>query len=66
MHLNMSHSEVKMLPIRYRNWYLNRLARHFEEKNKLHESVKNNGNNNNHGNLDKFAQFESQINNKLK
>lgn len=31
----MSYSDVKQLPIRYRHWYLNRLVRHFEEKNNL-------------------------------
>ena len=66
MHLNMSYSEVKNLPIRYRHWYLNRLARHFEERNQLQESAKNSSKTSNSENLDKFAQFESQINNKLK
>ena len=62
----MSFSEVKSLPIRYRHWYLNRLTRHFEEKNKLYDSVKNSSKTSKSDNLDKFAQFESQINNKLK
>ena len=34
MHLNMSYSEVKRLPVRYRTWFIQRLIRHFEELNK--------------------------------
>jgi len=66
MHLNMSYSEVKSLPIRYRHWYLNRLTRHFEDRQELYESTKNKNSKSKSENLDKFAQFESQINNKLK
>lgn len=37
LHLNMSYSEVKRLPVRYRRWYLERLAKHFKEKNEIYE-----------------------------
>jgi hypothetical protein len=41
LHLNMSYSEVKSLPIRYRHWYLKRLAKHFKEKNDIYKSKDN-------------------------
>lgn len=67
MHLNMSYSEVKNLPIRYRHWYLNRLAKHFRDKNKSYEESKstNSASNNNNNDLNKFEQFQAQVNNKL-
>ena len=62
----MSYSEVHRLPIRYRRWYLDRLKRHFEEKNKAYEKsnqpIKPNKNSND-GDL--FSRFESQVKNKL-
>ena len=41
MHLNMSYSEVRSLPVRYRHWYMDRLLKHFREKN---ERVNNKNN----------------------
>lgn len=62
----MSYSEVRSLPIRYRHWYLRRLVRHFEEKNKHFEDAKSNNNtvqaSDNISNLNKF---ESQMNKKF-
>lgn len=37
----MSYSEVHRLPIRYRHWYLDRLAQHFKMKNKAHKEAMN-------------------------
>ena len=33
MHLNMSYSDVRSLPVRYRAWFIERLSSHFEQKN---------------------------------
>ena len=33
MHLGMSYTEIYKLPIRYREWYLNRLVEHFKQRN---------------------------------
>jgi len=62
----MSYSEVHRLPIRYRRWYLDRLKRHFEEKNKAYEKSNqpiSPNKNSNDGDL--FSRFESQVKNKL-
>lgn len=67
MHLNMSFSEVKKLPIRYRHWYLDRLAKHFNDKKEMMESVKSNNSarESNSDVMNKFAQFENQVNSKF-
>jgi hypothetical protein len=57
----MSHSEVRSLPIRYRRWYLDRLAKHFRDRNKKNESVSEQPSDK----LNAFAEFEKQINSKL-
>jgi hypothetical protein len=61
----MSHSEVKRLPVRYRHWYLKRLVRHFEEKNKVREEIKSNGQNKN-SQMSSLAAYENSLNNKFK
>jgi hypothetical protein len=33
MHLGMNYSEVRNLPIRYRRWFIDRLLKHFQDKN---------------------------------
>tara|TARA_Y100001972_G_C7417384_1_gene215865 strand:- start:175 stop:354 length:180 start_codon:yes stop_codon:yes gene_type:complete len=58
----MSHSEVRSLPVRYRRWYLDRLARHFKEQN---EKYNKNFNNEGDKDMGAFAEFEKQINSKL-
>ena len=40
MHLNMSYSEVQKLPVRYRHWFVKRLSKHFDQKNKILNSDK--------------------------
>jgi len=60
----MSHSEVSNLPIRYRHWYLSRLAKHLQQKNELYDKTKPRSDNNS-SDHEKFKEFESQINNKL-
>ena len=66
MHLNMSYSEVKRLPVRYRHWYLKRLVQHFEEKNKIREEIKNSNNQNKNSQLNSLAAYENSLNNKFK
>ena len=33
MHLNMSYSDVRKMPIAYRKWFIKRLVKHVEQKN---------------------------------
>jgi len=33
MHLGMQYSEVKRLPVRYRQWFVKRLVEHFKKMN---------------------------------
>ena len=67
----MTYSEVHRLPIRYRTWFLRRLAKHFEDKNQAYEDAKNKNSNRNsssrsENSLQKLSQFESQIKSKQK
>ena len=64
LHLNMNYSEVYNLPIRYRHWYLKRLARHIENKNEIVNNARNKkGDTNN--NLNSLNKFEDQISKKF-
>ena len=62
----MSYSEVHRMPVRYRRWFLQRLVRHFEDKNetrkKATEPLKQQDDSEN---LDMFSRFEDQVKNKL-
>jgi len=68
MHLNMSHSEVKSLPVRYRRWYLERLVRHFKEKNEIRENAKNKNSDKNSdtNKMNAFNAYQQDLNNKFK
>ena len=63
----MTYSEVHKLPIRYRHWFLRRLVRHFDSKNKAIEKAQNSSPSpqNSKDNLDMFSRFENQVKNKL-
>lgn len=62
----MSYSEVHRMPIRYRRWFLDRLVRHFEERNEARKTptapIKNKDN---VSDKDMFSRFEDQVKNKL-
>ena len=40
MHLNMSYTDIRSLPIRYRRWFIERLAKHFEAQNEITKGTK--------------------------
>ena len=60
----MSHTEVYNLPVRYRNWYTNRLVKHFKDKNESRSSATSQQGNT-HDNQKGFSQFQEMINNKF-
>jgi hypothetical protein len=59
----MSYSEVKNLPIEYRRWFLKRLVRDFEERNKQEKDSSNKEKN---YDMSKFDAFEKNVFKKLK
>jgi ABC-type uncharacterized transport system fused permease/ATPase subunit len=65
----MSYSEVHRLPIRYRSWFLRRLVKHFNDKNKAYEDAKLGNSSKNkdtsQSDIEKFKMFETQIKSKL-
>lgn len=40
MHLNMSYIELRNMPVRYRRWYLERLTKHFKQKNEAQDKAR--------------------------
>ena len=63
----MSYPQVHRMPVRYRRWFLERLVRHFEEKNKAIKKSSSEPLNNKDksGEYDMFSRFEDQVKNKL-
>jgi hypothetical protein len=38
-HLNMSYNDIRSMPIRYRNWYIDRLVKSVEEEAELRRRI---------------------------
>lgn len=64
----MGYSEVRNLPVRYRKWFIERLVKHFSEKNKLYENSDNNKNQRTVDNTDmsSFNKYQEMIDKKFK
>jgi len=60
MHLGMSYTELRRLPVRYRTWYINRLSKHFKDKNESRQNTSSNS-----FDSDAFSKFEKTVNKKL-
>jgi len=60
MHLGMSYTELRNLPVRYRSWYIKRLSKHFEDKNKSTENKPSES-----FDRSSFDKFEKTVNKKL-
>jgi len=41
MHMNFTYHDIRIMPTRYRQWYLNRLVKHFEKRNNMYEQTNN-------------------------
>lgn len=61
MHLNMSYTEVRRLPTRYRRWYLDRLVRYFKDRNAPSDKENTVTNDN----IDSLKQYEDMLNKKF-
>jgi len=57
----MSYSEVKELPTAYRQWFLKRLVREFNEKNEL---VAGSSSNNRGEDMNKLREYENMLSKK--
>jgi hypothetical protein len=60
MHLGMSYTELQRLPVRYRSWYVNRLSKHFKDKNEVTQNKSSSG-----FDSEAFSKFEKTVNKKL-
>ena len=60
MHLNMSYSEVRGIPVRYRRWFIERLLKYYEDKNDPDKRRGASAENNR-----AFSQYQEQLNKKF-
>jgi hypothetical protein len=63
MHLGMSYTELRRLPVRYRTWYVKRLSKHFEDKKKAMENRSSNSQSS--PDMSSLDKFEKMINQKI-
>ncbi len=62
LHLGMSYTEVRKLPVRYRRWYITRLLKHFKDKNEASQSKPKN----NSSNMQALDKYKTMIDKKFK
>jgi len=60
MHLGMTYSEVRGIPIRYRRWFIDRLLKYFKDKNNKTGASEAAADNNK-----SFSQYQEQLNKKF-
>ena len=65
MHLNMTYQDIRSMPIRYRRWYLDRLIKHFDKRNKMYENAGNPSSHRDSPDTAGFDKFNEMINNKF-
>ena len=63
MHLNMSYSDVRSMPIRYRKWFLKRLKRHFDKQSAMYDQKDTSKQN--ESNYDGFNKFSEMLDKKF-
>ena len=58
MHLNMSYSDVRSMPVRYRKWFLERLKKYFDKQSAMYERKDaSKQNESNYEGLNKFSEM---------
>ena len=62
MHLGMNYGEVRELPIRYRRWFIERLSKHFKDRNSAREEKPDT----NSSNMKSFGDYQEMLNKKFK
>lgn len=60
MHMGMSFSELQIMPVRYRHWFVQRLSKHFDDKNNV-----DNKKNQQQNHSESLARMEEFINKKI-
>jgi hypothetical protein len=63
MHMNFTYHDIRMMPVRYRQWYLKRLIKHFEKRNNMYEQANNPSKGT--GDMKGFDKFSEQMNKKF-
>ncbi len=64
MHLGMSYTEVRLLPTRYRRWYIDRLLKHFKDKNTARNNEEPDANVSN--NMQSLGDYQNMLDQKFK
>ena len=63
MHLNMSYSDVRSMPIRYRKWFLDRLKKYFEKQSEMYKGQDSSTKTD--SNFDDFNKFNDMLDKKF-
>ena len=61
--MNFTYQDIRMMPIRYRHWYINRLVKHFDKRNNMYEQLNNPSKSN--PDLKGLDKFNEQMNKKF-
>ena len=63
MHLGMSYTEVRLLPTRYRRWYIDRLLQYFKDKKAVNEGTAASDTS---GNMKSLSDYQNILDQKFK
>lgn len=63
MNMNFTYQDIRMMPTRYRHWYLKRLVKHYEKRNNMYEQANNPSTNNT--DMAGFDKFNDMMNKKF-
>lgn len=61
--MNFTYQDIRMMPVRYRHWYLKRLIKHFEKRNNMYQQHNNPSKSN--PDLKGLDKFSEQMNKKF-
>ena len=63
--MNFSYQDIRIMPTRYRHWYIKRLTKYFENKNNMYERAMNPSNDANSSNMQSLNKFSDMMNKKF-
>ena len=64
MNMNFTYLDIRMMPTRYRQWYIKRLVKHFEKRESMYNAGKSSPSKN-QSDMSGFDKFNDMINKKF-
>ena len=65
MHMNFTYLDIRMMPTRYRHWYIKRLVQHFEKRSSMYEKARNPSSDASSSNMESLDKFTDMMNKKF-